>query len=206
MLVTFGVTACGGGGGKNDTAAAPTTTRATLARPTTSAPQLAGPPLTAEMCPTAAELQEILKSTPTEIRPPRASPTSVACDFVWGPSPTSSVTVAIYRFENAAALERSFSSQLQDDQDEAAGKTLTAHKTGPGSVTAIQGLGDQAYVHMEQVLDYHTGPGTWEVRARAGTLMVTIHIGDTDKLRFGPPSGTTTQAVELAKLAIRKAG
>ena len=173
------------------------------ARTTTSA---APSGISAATCPTSAEIGALVKTPPTEAQTPRTDSSGVTCDFVWSPSPASTLGVRISRWPTAEKLAEFFERDLKADQDEAAGKTLTAHKTGPGSVTPISGLGDQAYVHYEKPLDYHEGPGTYEIEARAGTVFVTIRMRDSDALRFGPAAGETAQGVEIAKLAFKKAG
>jgi hypothetical protein len=207
------VAACGSGGGDNKAASSgttnPTTAYTLAARTTTTAVALGAIPTTAS-CPTSAELQTVLTQPPTETRPPRAevfkdgSGAVVQCEYIWRSDPnateSSQVSISAYRLRTADEVKTSVAKQRQDAQDEADGKTLTAHKTGKGSVTNLDGVGDEGFVHYEKPLDYHDGP-TYEFVAGFGTLSVKVRILDSSSApKFGPESNRVTQGGDLAKL------
>jgi hypothetical protein len=205
LAVALSTAACGGGD-KSPTAASAPTSRSTptsyTARTTVALSQ-SGPVPTAASCPTSAEMQSVFKQAPSSSATPRSTSSGVSCDYKWDPDPGALVTVRGNRFDSAATIEQLFASNLKRDQDVAAGRN---HSAEPGTITSVQGVGDQAYVQMEQPPAGEQRPPDYTLNARAGTLLLLVHVQDYSGTRFGPNSGNPALAVEIAKLFLKKVG
>jgi hypothetical protein len=207
LFVALTAAACGGGSGDKQDASAATTaassTTAFAARTTTTTVP-SGPIPTAASCPTAAELQAIVHEAPgTGAPPPSVSSTGISCDYIWDPDPRGLVTVSLYRYPSQSSLETSFASDRKRAEDIAAGRD---HSGEPGTVTDLSGVGDAAFIQMERPTTGEQRPPDYTVRARAGTLLVKVHLQDNGGARFGADSDNATFTTEISQLAIRKVG
>jgi hypothetical protein len=112
------------------------------------------------------------------------------------------VSIALFRFPSRDVIETTFADDRKRDEDVAAGRN---HSGEPGTITEAPGVGDAAYVQMETPPSGARQPNDYTLRARAGTLLIKVHVQDYGTL-FGPNSGNAQQAIDLGKLLITKTG
>jgi hypothetical protein len=205
LAISFAVGACGGGDDNaSPSASSKPTTAVTGRTATTKALAASGPVPTAATCPTSAELAAIFKVPPSPSQQqPRPSSSGVSCDYRWDPDPISTVSVSLYRYPARDVIESMYARTLKQSEDVAAGRNKSGE---PGTITQISGVGDAAYVQMEQPSKGENRPPDYYFNARAGTLLLRLHVVDYSGTRFGPNTGNPDQLVALGKLLITKAG